>query len=272
MSARRAVFYVSDGTGITAEMLGRSLLTQFDGVAAVETTLPFVNSADKGRAAADQIRRAAQADGAKPLVFATFADENISAIVGAADCFYLDCFKKFIRPLEAELGARASHRVGGAHDAAGGYPRRIEALNFTMAHDDGAGVKRLADAEIILTGISRCGKTPTCLYLALHFGVFAANYPLIAEDLERDSLPAPIAPYRRKIFGLTIAAPRLAEIRAVRRPGSEYADPRTCAREIRRAEAIFQAAGIPVLDVTRRSIEELSAKILQEAGLARRIF
>ena len=270
---RRAVFYVSDGTGITAEMLGRSLLTQFDNLDAAEFTLPFVDTPEKARDAAAQIIRAAKETGMRPLVFGSLVDEKIDRTLKAADCFYVDCFDSFIRPLEKELGMTAAHGAGRAHGMrhAANYLRRIDALNFTMAHDDGGGMSRLHDADIILIGISRCGKTPTCLYLALHFGVFAANYPLIPEDLESDRLPPPLKPHHQKLYGLTITAPRLAKIRDGRRPGSRYADPRNCESEIRRAESLMRAADVSFLDVTSRSIEELSAKILQDAGLTRHI-
>ena len=266
----RAVFFVSDSTGITVEMLGRSVLAQFEHARFAQDTLPFVDNADKAAATAQKI--AAAGGDARPIVFHTFADKALAAVVReSVDALFVDCLADFIRPLERELKISASHSSGRSHtmDDIGAYHRRIEALNFTIAHDDGASLRRLADAELILLGVSRCGKTPTSFYLAMHFGVAVANYPLVPEDLERDELPAHLRPWREKLFALTIAPDRLAQIRAARRPHGEYASPANCARELRQAAAIFAAEKIKCIDTTSRSVEELAAKILQESGVAR---
>jgi len=195
-------------------------------------------------------------------------------VIAGADALYLDCFQVFISPMERELGVShsleigRSHRVKDTHD----YHSRIEAVNFVLAHDDGVSTKELREADIILVGVSRCGKTPTCLYMGLQYGIRAANYPLIPEDFQDQRLPASLEPWRAKLFGLTIFPERLAQIRHERRPNSQYANPENCAFEVERAERLMRSQRIPFLDTTHRSIEELAATIVHQAGLKRHIF
>lgn len=270
----RHAFFVSDRTGITAEMLGHSLLAQFDALSFKETTLPFVDSVERAREAVARINAAGVADGARPLVFSTLVDPEVSAVIAGADALYLDCFQVFISPMERELGVShsleigRSHRVKNTHD----YHSRIEAVNFVLAHDDGVSTKELREADIILVGVSRCGKTPTCLYMGLQYGIRAANYPLIPEDFQDQRLPGSLEPWRQKLFGLTILPERLAQIRHERRPNSRYASLENCTFEVDRAERLMRAERIPFLDTTHRSIEELAATIVHQAGLQRQIF
>ena len=267
----RAVFYISDSTGITVESMGRSVLAQFEGIAFKEKTLAFVDDTDKLSAAAAKIRNTATTH-LRPIVFCTFANDAHADIIRATGALTLDCLEIFIRPLAAELGREASHITSSGRSSperAKDYQRRIDALNFTMNHDDGISVKNFADADIILIGVSRSGKTPTSLYLALHYGVFAANYPLVDEDLENDTLPAPLRAHATKLYGLNISPQRLTQIRGERRPGSRYAELDKCRQEVNAARRLYENNGIPHLDVTRRSVEELAAKILQEAKLPR---
>ena len=267
---RRAVFYVSDSTGLTAEALGRGVLAQFEGVDFEERTIAFVENDRRAHKAAQAIREA-DGDG-RPIVFYTFANEDLGKIVREAGGLVIDCLENFVRPLESELGVAASQTVGGSHaiSADQNYAARIDAVNFAMANDDGIRPDGVARADIVLTGVSRTGKTPTSLYLALHYGIFALNYPLVDEDLERETLPDWLVKGARRLYGLSISAQRLAQIRQARRPDSAYADPQNCAREIRAAERLFHTAGIPFMDVTHRSVEEAAAKILHESGARRR--
>lgn len=270
----RRAFFVSDRTGITAEMLGHSLLSQFDGVPFREVTLPFVDSLARAREAVQQINRARDEDGLRPLVFSTLVDPDMSAVIAGADALYLDCFQRFILPMEQELGVSHTHEIGRAHRVrnADQYHSRIEAVNFVLSHDDGVSTKELTQADLILVGVSRCGKTPTCLYLGLQYGIRAANYPLIPEDFRDMQLPGRLQKFRRKLFGLTIEAERLAQIRNERRPNSNYSDPANCQYEIDRAEMMMRQEGIPFLDATHRSIEELATTILHQAQLERRVY
>lgn len=274
MNAPRTAFFVSDRTGITAEMLGHSLLTQFDGVRFREITVPFIDSADKARDFVRQINAAGAADGLKPIVISTLVNTEIAGIVATANALFLDSFEIFIVPLERELGVKASHAIGRSHstDDFVNYHHRIEAVNYALSHDDGVSKRDLTEADIILVGVSRCGKTPTCLYLAMQFGIRAANYPLIPEDFASMQLPSQIKSLRNRLYGLTIKPNRLQQIRTERRPGSKYAALDNCEFEIREAESLMRQEGIPYLDATSKSVEELATTILQEAKLERRIY
>jgi regulator of PEP synthase PpsR (kinase-PPPase family) len=274
MAQKRSAFFISDRTGITAEMLGHSLLTQFEMVSFNEITLPFVDTIEKAHVTVTQINEQAAADGARPLVFSTLVNQDISAVVATAEALFLDCFEIFILPLEKELGVPASHAVGRSHSANdfANYHHRIDAVNFALAHDDGVSSRDIAEADIILTGVSRCGKTPTSLYLAMQFGVRAANYPLIPEDFSRMRLPSDVEPLKQRLYGLTIRPERLRQIRNERRPGSLYATLANCEFEVREAETLMRREGVPFLDATSKSVEELATTILQAAKLVRRIY
>lgn len=267
----RSVFFVSDGTGITAETLGHSLLAQFPACRFRQIRTPFVDTTEKARQCVTNIGKAAMSDGARPIVISTLVDPATVAILRQADALLLDMFEQFIGPLEAELAIRSTHTVGRFHGMAESqdYMSRIEAINFTLAHDDGQSDAKLDEADVILVGVSRSGKTPTSLYLAMQFGIKAANYPLIPEDFERDALPGSLLHHRNKLYGLTITPERLAQIRQERRPNSHYAALENCRKEIDAAHRLMRREGIPFMDSTSRSIEELSAKILQETGISR---
>ncbi|ROR34592.1 posphoenolpyruvate synthetase regulatory kinase/phosphorylase PpsR [Inmirania thermothiophila] len=270
----RPVFFVSDRTGITAETLGHSLLSQFEGVDFQPRTIPFVDTVEKARAAAAEIDRAAAASGVRPLVFSTLVDAEIRRTVAASRGVCFDFFDAFIGPLEREFATRSSHTIGRTHGLVDlqAYQARIEAVNYALTHDDGLGTGGYDRADLILTGVSRSGKTPTSLYLAMHFGVRAANYPLTEEDLEQARLPEELAPHRDRIYGLTIDPERLAQIRAERRPGSRYASLEQCRREIRQVERLYRMEGIPAFDTSRSSIEEIATAVIERAGIRRRLF
>jgi regulator of PEP synthase PpsR (kinase-PPPase family) len=192
--------------------------------------------------------------------------------VRQADCLYLDFFDAFLGPMEQELGQVSSHALGRAHGVTdlAAYTARINATNFALANDDGTHTREYDRADVILIGVSRSGKTPTCLYLALQYGAYAANYPLVDDDLDSRQLPAVVAPYRDKLFGLTIEPERLHQIREERRPGSRYASIAQCTYELRAAEQLFERFGVPYLDTTDCSIEEIASRVLERKKLARR--
>ena len=268
----RTVFFISDGTGITAETLGHSLLAQFPQTIFKQIRLPFVDSISKAQDCARRIRDAARNDSERPIVFNSLVAPDAVAAVRTADALYLDLFESFIEPLESELGVKSTHTVGRFHGIADSldYKNRIEAINFSLAHDDGVSHAELNIADVILVGVSRSGKTPTSLYLAMQFGVKTANYPLIPEDFERNKLPTELHKFRRKLFGLTISPERLAQIRQERRPDSVYASLENCRYEIDAAQRLMQREYIPWLDSTSRSIEEIATKIMQEVRLDKR--
>ena len=270
---KRSAFYISDRTGITAEMLGHSLLTQFEEVSFDETTLPFIDTPEQAIEAVNQINQACESDGDRPLVFSTLVNSKLSSIVKTADALYIDCFQVFIAPMEEELKLKSNHSVGKSHSNRGsGYVKRMDAVNFALAYDDGQTVKDMQEADVILVGVSRCGKTPTCLYLGMQFGIKAANFPLIPEDFERFSLPSTLDKFRHKLFGLTINADRLVRIRNERRPDSKYASLKNCETEVRLSEALMRQENIDFLDTTSRSIEELATVIMKRAKLKRQAF
>ena len=228
----RTVFFVSDGTGITAETFGNSILAQFP-TRPRHVRRPFIDSVDKALSRGERDQRTPrEAEGKRPIVFITLVNDEVRDVLTRESCqgMVLDMFRTFVEPLEAELGVKSNHRVGRFSDVAKSqeYHDRIEAINFSLAHDDGQSSRDLESADVILVGVSRSGKTPTSLYLAMQHGIKAANYPLIPEDFERGELPTSLAPHKRKCFGLTIDPERLAQIRHERRPGSRYAALENC--------------------------------------------
>jgi len=274
VSQERTVVFVSDGTGITAETLGHSVLSQFEGIRFKQIRIPFIDSEVKAISARQKINDIAKYDGQKPLVFSTLVNSMINDVVKKADGFFMDLFLTFVEPLEKELNIKSTHRIGRSHTIADNeqYKNRIEAINYTLAHDDGQTHKDLQAADVILVGVSRSGKTPTSLYLAMQYGIKAANYPLIPEDFERGELPAALPPFKEKIFGLSISPERLSEIRNERRPGSKYASLENCRQEIKAAEFMMRREGISWLSSTSKSIEEISTTILQQLNLGSPIY
>ncbi len=271
---QRTVFFVSDGTGITAETFGNAILAQFD-MKTRHVRLPFIDSIDKAHQAVRQINHTVEVENSKPLVFTTLVNmEVLQVLKEHCQGMLLDMFGTFVHPIEQELGIKSHHRVGRFSDVSKSkeYHDRIEAINFSLAHDDGQSHKDLEGSDVILVGVSRSGKTPTSLYLAMQHGLKAANYPLIPEDFERRQLPPALAPYRKKIFGLTIQPERLSEIRSERRPNSRYASLENCRMEVSEAEAMMRRSGIRWLSTTTKSIEEIATTILQEVRPERLIY
>ena len=270
---RRTVFFVSDQTGVTAETMGHSLLTQFDGQAFRQVTLPFISTIDKAEEAVRRIDATAAAEGVRPVIFSTLVQEDLREIIKQANGLVLDFFDAFLTPLEQELKVKSSRAQGKAHGMSdiGAYTLRINATNFALANDDGALTRDYERADIILVGVSRTGKTPTCLYMALQYGVFAANFPFADEEFETGRLPMSLIKHQRKLYALTIAPERLQQIRNERRPNSKYASPSQVAYEVRAAEGIFSRYDIPCIDTTECSIEEIASRILDNTGVERRL-
>lgn len=270
-SAARTVFFVSDGTGITAETFGHSVLTQFE-LRFRQVRLPFIDTLDKAHDAVRKINEAFASDGQRPIIFSTLVHTELSDVIRKCKGMYMDMFQTFVAPLEQELGVKSTHTIGRSHNIVDSeeYKNRIEAINFSLAHDDGQSHKNLAEADVILVGVSRSGKTPTSLYLAMQYGIKAANYPLIPDDFERGKLPSSLYEFKSKIFGLTITPERLSEIRNERRAGSKYASLENCRYEVNEAEAMMKREGIRWLSSTTKSIEEISTTILQEIKPDRR--
>ncbi len=263
----RTVFFVSDGTGITAETFGNSILAQFTAKPR-RMRRPFIDTVDKAWAVLREINHTSEREGGRVIVFITLVNDEIREVLTHDACkgLVLDMFSTFVEPLEAEFGVRSNHRIGRFSDTvkSGEYHDRIEAINFSLAHDDGQSVTNLAHADVILIGVSRSGKTPTSLYLAMQHGIKAANYPLIPEDFERAQLPSALVPYKAKCFGLSIDPQRLSQIRNERRPGSKYASIENCRMEVLEAELMMRRSAIVWLSSTHKSIEEISATIMRD--------
>ena len=271
---QRTVFYVSDGTGITAEGFGHSLLAQFEKLLIREVRLPFIDSMAKAQEALEKINRCSDVESTRPLVFSTLVNPEIAAVMRDANAFVINLFASFVAPLEQELDMKSTHTIGRSHNVADTeeYKNRIEAINFSLALDDGQSVKNLMDSDVILIGVSRSGKTPTSLYLAMQHGLKVANCPLIPEDFERNSLPSTVVNLKSKLFGLTIDPDRLSQIRNERRPGSRYASIENCRMEVSAAEALMKRENIRWVNSTVKSIEEIATTIVQEFKLERHVF
>ncbi len=264
----RSVFFISDGTGITAETFGNAILAQFES-SVKHVRLPFVDTVDKAHQAVRQVTHAAEIDGQRPIVFSTLVNMEVLSVIEDGckqHAMLLDMFGMFVHPLEKELGLKSNHRIGRFSDASKSkeYHNRIEAINFSLAHDDGQSNRDLEQSDVILVGVSRSGKTPTSLYLAMQYGLKASNYPLIPEDFERRQIPPALVAHKGKLFGLTIQPERLSEIRNERRPNSRYASLENCRHEVSEAEAMMRRSGIRWLSTTTKSIEEIATTILQE--------
>lgn len=268
-NTKRVVFFVSDSTGITAETFGHSLLSQFEHVEFDIRVLRFVDNLEKAEDACHEIEKALKIEPLRPLVFSTLIDHHARDLIASSGGVWFDLFDTFISPLQRELHQDPSHTAGRTHGVIDdrGYTARIDAVNFAMANDDGATTRHYPEADIILVGVSRTGKTPTCLYLALHYGVYAANFPLTEDDLLQTQLPSYLKPFQDKLFGLTISPDRLQRIRSQRRPASHYASLGQCRLEINQAEDLFHLGQIPILNSTTMSVEEIATTIISRAGL-----
>lgn len=273
MISKRTVFFISDRTGITAETLGHSLLTQFD-IELEQVTLPFVDDVQRAQKTVEQINQVATETGTSPIVFSTVVKSEVRDHLRQSHATFFDFFDTFIAPLERELGVPSSHAIGQAHGRGDDrlYDVRIDAMNFALNNDDGVSTRHYQDADVVIVGVSRTGKTPVSIYLALQYGIYAANYPLTDEDLMEGRLPRCLGPYRKKLYGLSIHAERLREIRQERRPNSQYASLQQCQMEVARAEGLFRRESIPYVNSTTISIEEIATTMIVEAKLKRRLY
>ena len=269
----RTIFFISDHTGVTAETLGHSLLTQFDKQDFRQVTVPFIDTDDKARETVQRINEAARLTSMRPIIFSTMLEDSRREIIKRANGMHLDIFNVFLEPLEKEFGEKGSQTGGRAHGMSdfNSYMKRIDATNFALANDDGGITQNYETADVILIGVSRSGKTPTCLYLALQYGIYAANFPLTDLECESGKLSNILVKYKKKLLGLTITAKRLQQIRKERRPLGRYSSMQQVRFELRESEKIFKRYGISCIDTTEFSIEEIASKILEDTGVERRV-
>ncbi|GAA4883096.1 posphoenolpyruvate synthetase regulatory kinase/phosphorylase PpsR [Ferrimonas pelagia] len=268
----RKVFFISDGTAITAEVFGHAVLSQFP-IDFEQMTIPFVETTTKAKEVKRRINDSFITTGERPLVFHSIVNSEIRDIIYSSEALDYDFLNTFVAPLEHQLGVKADPRIHRTHSIDNdAYADRIDAIHYAMENDDGITLKNLEKADIILVGVSRCGKTPSSLYLSMQFGIKAANYPFIAEDMDNLKLPAELKKYKKKIFGLTIDPKRLHEIRNQRLQGSTYASLRQCRMEVKEVELMFRKERIPYINTTFHSVEEIATKILSQTGIERKMF
>ena len=265
----RPAFYVSDGTAITSEVFGHALLSLFP-TEFEHHTISFVETPEQAKEAKIKIDKASKRSGMPALVFHTFVNPEIREIIDSCDAIIYNFLEHFVAPLEKQIGLKAkpkAHRTHSIHENS--YDYRIDAVNYALANDDGSNVSNYEHADVILVGVSRSGKTPSSLYLALQYGVKAANYPFTDDDMDELKIPEFLKPHKKKIFGLTIDAERLMDIRDNRMANSKYASARQCRMELREVEKLYKKEKIPFINTTKFSVEEITAKIIAEMGLQR---
>jgi regulator of PEP synthase PpsR (kinase-PPPase family) len=265
-------FFISDGTGITAEALGHSLLSRFSGVHVDQITLPYINTETKARQAIKKINEAANLTGKTPIVLMSIVSAELRQIIKESQGMTLDMFEAFLDPIEALLGLPADQHAGSAFGMSQtNYHQRIQAVNYVLDNDDGGNTKNYLHADVILVGLSRSGKTPTCLYLGMHYGIRAANYPITEDDMDSPTIPKILQAHRNKLFGLLIEPSRLASIREERYANSRYASIQQCEFETRQFTSMLQRYKLPHLNSTHLSIEELATRVMDSIGIERRV-
>ncbi len=269
--ATRQVFFISNGTAITAETLGHSLLAQFPSLNFKTRTIPFINTEEKARAVCEEIDQSINQEGELPIVISTMAEPELKKIISASKALILDPFADFLPRLEKILSVQSTNLGGLSHRIANPsiYESRIDAIDYSMIHDDGGKTRNYDESDIILIGASRTGKTPSCLYLALQFGLKAANYPITEEDMDSDELPKPLKTFKNRLYGLTTDSYRLMNIRQERRPNSRYSSLDQCRYELRATENMYLRNDVPYLNTTTMSVEEIAARIVADTGLHR---
>lgn len=258
------VFFLSDSTGISAETMGNALLIQFPDLVFERTTIPFIGTVEAAREVVAILDEAMDGP-VTPLAFTTAAEDHIRHELLQTRAPIIDLFDSHMERVEEVLGhrgVREASRLHGVGDIKR-YNTRMAAVEFTIEHDDGQSLRALDRADVVLIAPSRCGKTPTSMYLALQHGLFVANYPLVDEDLESHELPRPVRELADRCFGITTTVERLSRVRNERRPGSRYAEPAQVRWELRQAGALYAANGIPVIDSSTKSVEEMAALVLQ---------
>lgn len=267
----RAIFFVSDRTGLTAESYGKSLLAQFPDLRFETRTLAFVDSIPKAQTAKQQIEMVSANYSKEPIIFSTLVGKDEQDIIEQCHGHVISLFGAFLEPLEKTFGMESAHSLGQSNNIWGNnsYQQRLDAIDYALMHDDGVRPDQYDKADVILVGVSRCGKTPTSLYLAMNLSLKSCNYPLTEEDMQYDSLPEVLLKHKHKLVALTIKPVPLSKIRKNRRPNSQYASLPVCQKEVIIAERMFKQANLSVFDTTETSIEEIASKVVQALALSK---
>ncbi|WP_319585308.1 pyruvate, phosphate dikinase/phosphoenolpyruvate synthase regulator [uncultured Desulfobulbus sp.] len=269
MTTTQDVYYVSGSTAILAEDMGKALLAQFQGIRFREEKIPFIYTPDDARKALDHILQ--QSAGNQPLVFCTIMDQETRDVFNCPEVKFFDIFLNTLELLEGALGAKALREPGySRHFTISKMDKRVDAIHFSLEHDDGTRPAEYDDAEIILIGVSRSGKTPVSIYLATHMELKAANFPLTADHLDKHELPKEIVRNRKRAVGLTCSPNYLHNIREKRYAGSTYASLANCTRELQQAKQLYMRHNLKILNVEGRSIEELAVQAIQAIGLTKK--
>lgn len=258
------VYVLSDATGISAETMASALLLQFPQVPFERHVIPFIVTVEEARKVVAQLDAVA-AGPVTPLVFMTVVNDEVRAALQSITVPIIDFVGDHLPVIERTLGRAGDHQPARLHGTGDQrrYNRRMAAVEYAIEHDDGQSLRALDKADLVLIAPSRCGKTPTTMFLALQHGIFVANYPLIDEDLEVDELPRPVREMKDRCFGLISSPQRLTEVRTERRPDSRYASPEQVQWELSRARRMYRDHDIPFIDTSTRSVEEIATIILQ---------
>ena len=263
------IYYVSDSTGILSTNLGQSLLCQFPEIHFHEEQFPFIRSVKEARATLKYILK--NSGGRSPIIFSTIMLPEVLKVFDTPEVELFDMYVAFLDRLERSLEVQPLRLPGFyRHTDNVSISKRVEAIHYTLEHDDGTKIDELDDADVILVGVSRSGKTPASVYLATQMGLKAANFPLTIEFLTQYSLPEAIKRNIKRTVGLTTSPEMLRKVREKRYAASNYAKLVTCLEELDQAKNIFLKNKIPVVNTEGKSIEETATQIMQEIGLSRK--
>lgn len=268
MWTSKYIYYVSDSTGILAETLGRALTCQFPAISFTEHTFPFITTVEEAQQTLEQILR--ESSGLRPVIFSTLMNPDVRDIFDHANVEFFDGFASHLNRLADCLEAKPLRVPGYTHHQEDTeLDARVEAINYCMAHDDGSKPNEYDQADVIILGVSRAGKTPVSVYLATHMGIKTANFPLTTEYLSTYHLPDQIIKNKDRAVGLMATPEILHQIREKRYSNSNYAKISTCREEVQQAQQTFLKYNIPYISSSKKSIEEISAQICKELAIER---
>jgi [pyruvate, water dikinase]-phosphate phosphotransferase / [pyruvate, water dikinase] kinase len=269
MQEPRDVYYLSGSTGILAKDLGKALLCQFPDVPFREELIPFIQTEKEAEKAIERIR--SRSTGQVPMVISTLLGRKLNGILNHPDVEFLNIFDQFLRKIEDILEEKAVWKAGASrHPSERTMIKRVEAIHYCIDHDDGSGTKDYDEAEVILLGVSRSGKTPVSVYLATQMGIKTANYPLVLDDSPSFRLPPYITRNKKRLIGLSITPQLLHQYREQRYANSSYASLSTCRSEINEVNTLYLNHDIPIVTSDGKSIEEIAIHVTQLLNLKKK--